>query len=223
MTTRAQHPDSSLGKCTHCAGYGYRRDFDTNTCAEFDPNGACAAGTQACPHHACYWCAGSGTADAPAPITAPGLPDRYADEFATAYIECALWSESAGITVADDGTVTSSPDDDTSFVSHNFDASDLTAEAEASMRADCDAFIADNTVDLLTVAGLHRESGWTSAEQSGHDFWLTRNGHGAGFWDRGYGAVGGRLSNACDPYGESHLMANFTEGCDVADVSIETL
>lgn len=22
-------------------------------------------------------------------------------------------------------------------------------------------------------------------EQAGHDFWLTRNGHGAGFWDRG--------------------------------------
>ena len=22
------------------------------------------------------------------------------------------------------------------------------------------------------------------AEQAGHDFWLTRNGHGSGFWDR---------------------------------------
>jgi hypothetical protein len=22
------------------------------------------------------------------------------------------------------------------------------------------------------------------AEQCGHDFWLTRNGHGTGFWDR---------------------------------------
>ena len=26
--------------------------------------------------------------------------------------------------------------------------------------------------------------GWED-EQIGHDFWLTRNGHGAGFWDRG--------------------------------------
>lgn len=25
--------------------------------------------------------------------------------------------------------------------------------------------------------------GWDD-EQIGHDFWLTRNGHGAGFWDR---------------------------------------
>ena len=26
--------------------------------------------------------------------------------------------------------------------------------------------------------------------QIGHDLWLTRNGHGAGFWDRGLGAQG---------------------------------
>jgi hypothetical protein len=25
-----------------------------------------------------------------------------------------------------------------------------------------------------------------SAEQLGHDLWLTRNGHGAGFWDRDF-------------------------------------
>ena len=26
-----------------------------------------------------------------------------------------------------------------------------------------------------------------------HDYWLTRNGHGVGFWDRGLGPVGDRL------------------------------
>ena len=31
-------------------------------------------------------------------------------------------------------------------------------------------------------------------EQIGHDFILTRNGHGAGFWDRGLGDRGERLS-----------------------------
>ena len=31
--------------------------------------------------------------------------------------------------------------------------------------------------------------------QVGHDLWLTRNGHGAGFWDRGLGDVGENLSN----------------------------
>lgn len=33
-----------------------------------------------------------------------------------------------------------------------------------------------------------------SEEQIGHDLWLTRNGHGAGFWDRGYGVTGEKLT-----------------------------
>lgn len=42
-------------------------------------------------------------------------------------------------------------------------------------------------------------------EQVGHDFWLTRNGHGVGFWDRGLGELGDRLTAACEPYGEFTL------------------
>lgn len=39
------------------------------------------------------------------------------------------------------------------------------------------------------------------AGQIGYDFNLTRNGHGAGFWDRGLGEAGDRLTDACRPYG----------------------
>lgn len=38
--------------------------------------------------------------------------------------------------------------------------------------------------------------------QIGHDFTLTRNGHGAGFWDRGLGDVGDALTDLCKPFGE---------------------
>ncbi len=47
-------------------------------------------------------------------------------------------------------------------------------EALQQAHRDCNQFIAENTDDL--------QNG--SAEQAGHDLWLTRNGHGAGFWDR---------------------------------------
>ena len=40
------------------------------------------------------------------------------------------------------------------------------------------------------------------AESFGHDLWLTRNGHGAGYWDRGLGALGERLSSAARSLGE---------------------
>lgn len=43
--------------------------------------------------------------------------------------------------------------------------------------------------------------------QVGHDFWLTRNRHGAGFWDRGLGERGDYLTAMSHPYGECHLVA----------------
>ena len=64
---------------------------------------------------------------------------------------------------------------------------------------ECEEFIACNLPDL---AGL-------DARQCGHDFALTRNRHGTGFWDRGLGDVGDRLTDAAHAYGES--TASFTD------------
>lgn len=43
-------------------------------------------------------------------------------------------------------------------------------------------------------------------EQAGHDFWLTRNHHGAGFWDRGLGARGDYLTEVSHGYGSCDLI-----------------
>jgi len=44
-------------------------------------------------------------------------------------------------------------------------------------------------------------------EQTGHDFWWTRNGHGAGFLDRGYPEeIGEALTAAAEQYCEIHLV-----------------
>lgn len=51
-----------------------------------------------------------------------------------------------------------------------------------------------------------------SADDFGHDVWLTRNGHGAGFWDRGLGALGDRLTELVRPLGEAHAYWNATTG-----------
>lgn len=42
---------------------------------------------------------------------------------------------------------------------------------------------------------------WTPG-QFGHDFYLTRAGHGAGFWDRGFGYAGERLTEMAKSYKE---------------------
>lgn len=42
----------------------------------------------------------------------------------------------------------------------------------------------------------------------GHDFALTRNGHGAGFWDRGHGEIGEQLSELARIEGEVYCHVN---------------
>jgi hypothetical protein len=102
------------------------------------------------------------------------------------YMICALWS-------SNDESDESGGDP----MDANYDLEDIAPESVAEMREDVTDFVRANTQLLL-------DSG-QSEEQIGHDFWLTRNGHGAGFWDRGLGEVGDRLSEACKPYGEVNL------------------
>lgn len=61
------------------------------------------------------------------------------------------------------------------------------------------------TVFYNANKALLRESG-QSPEQCGHDFWLTRNGHGAGFWDRGLGDIGEMLTTACKVWQPVHVF-----------------
>jgi len=44
------------------------------------------------------------------------------------------------------------------------------------------------------------------SEQIGHDLWLTRNGHGTGFWDRGLGEVGEALTKLASSMGGKNLF-----------------
>ena len=117
---------------------------------------------------------------------------RDLDTIVGAYVECALWSSHE---YRDENQ--ESPDD-----FDWADADDIAPETMASFREDCAAMVAE-------AHGLEGSDWWTD-EQFGHDFWLTRNGHGAGFWDRHYGdtaeaRAGDALSAMAKVYGECSL------------------
>lgn len=76
---------------------------------------------------------------------------------------------------------------------------EIADQAMAEIRADVNGFLLANQADVHTYAEQF------TTEQIGHDLALTRNGHGAGFWDRGAGELGERLSEATKPMGEQHL------------------
>jgi hypothetical protein len=104
------------------------------------------------------------------------------DAFTRAYIDCMLWS-----------STDNSRDDGGDPLDRNYSEDDLAPEALAMIVADCERFQADNGDDLLEGTD----------EQGGHDFWLTRNRHGCGFWDGDWPEpAAARLTDAAHAFGE---------------------
>lgn len=79
----------------------------------------------------------------------------------------------------------------------NHGVEDISADTTRALTEDVEAFIAGNydTLQRVTQDGSYD---WGNV---GHDFWLTRNGHGAGFWDRALGDDGDTLTEAAQTYG----------------------
>lgn len=119
------------------------------------------------------------------------------DEFTTAYVECALWS---------------STDDDGDALERDYQLHNIAEDTLAVMVSDCQDF-----QQLFGEGYIDHDP-----SQAGHDFWLTRNGHGAGFWDGdwsqpyeqykgpnpptgAYETVGDYLTAMSKPYGEFNL------------------
>src|SRR5438552_587310 len=108
------------------------------------------------------------------------MKPKTLDTFTLAYITCALWS---------------SLDDEGNPLDSHYDIEDIMPETLARMVQDCESFQSKHMADIEL-----------DLSQAGHDFWLTRNCHGAGFWDGDWPKdVGERLTNASHTYGEIDL------------------
>lgn len=82
---------------------------------------------------------------------------------------------------------------------------DMTEEAREECRQDCARFLdlAGGKVNLAIFGSDDYDH-----TQAGRDFWLSRQGHGVGFWDRGLGIVGNDLHDVAKLFGEKHLYIN---------------
>lgn len=77
----------------------------------------------------------------------------------------------------------------------NYGVRDFSKDALEEMFADATGFLSENWDD---IAG--------DPERAGQDFWFTRNGHGAGFWDGDWPEPAAtRLTDAAHAYGEVYL------------------
>lgn len=112
---------------------------------------------------------------------------HYFESFVRGYLKCALWS-------SHDET------DDGEPLDTHHDEDDIHPDTLMRMRQECE--------DFITAAGGLLEG--SIASQAGHDFWLTRNGHGTGFWDRAPDAYpndveGKELTSLAHSFGERDL------------------
>lgn len=110
------------------------------------------------------------------------------------YVRAALWS-----------TNDESREDGGDPLDDNYTIEDLDESCAAQMKKDCESFYNENKQDIGEDV--------VDVERAGHDFWLTRNGHGAGFWDGDWDTDanperGERLTAACKKYHEVNLMVD---------------
>lgn len=123
------------------------------------------------------------------------------DEFLASYLEAALWS---------------STDDSGEPLDRSYGPDDLASETLAKMRTDCVTFL-DHKLGgrLIAIAErLEAEGKWhlpagancTVTEYAGHDLWLTRWGHGCGFWDGDWPrGIGEGLDKLAEQFGSFDL------------------
>ena len=115
----------------------------------------------------------------------------YLDRVVAAYMDAVDFTESE--VLAD-----MMPDEDTPF--YGFDSS-----MDDEAREDCIQFLDNCLVANLNFLKFNPGPEWPMGygpEQIGIDFWLTRNRHGAGFWDRGLGDIGEKLTDIAHQMGE---------------------
>lgn len=97
--------------------------------------------------------------------------ERWFEEFLTGYQEAALWSSIDTI----------KNDEGEEETVHLDDGYEMHEETKAKFRQDCKDFCDFAEPQLRRAIDC---TGY-GAVQAGHDLWLTRAGHGAGYWDRG--------------------------------------
>lgn len=102
------------------------------------------------------------------------------------YLVTALWSSTG-----DDGRA----------LDDKYDTASFTVDAYNRAVKDCDAFVL-----ACEKAGLGDAVFQNGNDTAGHDFWLTRNHHGAGFWDGDYGKDGDALTKIANRFPEVHVF-----------------
>lgn len=132
------------------------------------------------------------------PYGRPAPSGALWDAFLSGYLTCAVWADVFDPDTFDRSDGTYTPDDiapDALSVMAT-DARDFYSANRAALGAFC-RYLSRDSLSLAYAYSV-----------AGSDLWLTRNGHGAGFWDAGAGRIGDYLSDMARPMGGQSLYSD---------------
>jgi hypothetical protein len=97
------------------------------------------------------------------------------DDFVRGYVTAALWSSN------DNADESGGEPLDT-----NYSEDDIAPSSYKAMKRDCAKFWKANkrALEMFAKHRRHQAHEGSAYAHVGHDFWLSANGHGTGFWDR---------------------------------------
>ncbi|UTN92852.1 hypothetical protein SEA_BENCH_134 [Mycobacterium Phage Bench] len=126
------------------------------------------------------------------------------------YLDAQLW---AGLDYREEGSEPVHYDE-------NYSREDIAEDYVAAVRAELTEVVAQHPLAVrMYLNARNVRLDWEGSEWSsafGHDFYLTREGHGAGFWDRGLGELGEYLTGIAKSYGSAETLHDNGNGKLVA-------
>lgn len=155
-----------------------------------------------------------------------GLVGADVDAIVKGYLDCQLWAQ-----LDYDNPSCDCHASDPQNACHNYNLDkrygldDISADYVDRITGEiADIVVAHPLAVRMYLARLQRHGrsgdGMSSAaanEQFGHDYYLTREGHGAGFWDRGLGELGQYLTNVSKWAGAADDLSDDGNGGLAAD------
>lgn len=113
-------------------------------------------------------------------------------EIARGYLVCQLWAQR-------------DPDREDELLDAHYGLDNLAPRVWGELEAELGVLLGPHEaqVELYGQRREHNPADGTVWEHFGHDFYLTREGHGSGFWDRGLGDLGDYLTTVARQAGEA--------------------
>jgi hypothetical protein len=147
------------------------------------------------------------------------------DAIVAGYLECQLWAGlDYGHTGCDDNAeCRNSADPEPHPYDDNYSVENISPEYVAKVREELSdvvtahplavrMYLAHRSTRERVAAGFNRVDAVITSEYFGHDFYLTREHHGVGFWDRGLGELGEYLTKIAKSYGSAETLWDNGDG-----------